>query len=275
MAPEDIKIAKAINIPFIEILKYCIEARLMTHHPEPCVRRFRQLAFFLTLLPVYQCTTPAGHLAVRPVSRVAEPLWVTFHERIEAEAKLLPRPDVLLLGDSLFQGLRKQDEVWQKALPGVSVLNAGIWSDGTQHLLWRLQSGALNGVAPRVVVLLIGTNNGLSSPEEIFDGVRANLEEAEDRFPDAKIVVLGLLPSMKDPQNKRRVRNRAVNVLLRKLADGDSVQVLDLDARFVDANDALAAGAFQDDALHLKRLGYEFLLEGLAPTLKALLAAAP
>jgi len=121
--------------------------------------------------------------------------------RINQAVKNIPHA-VLFLGDSLTEGW--DPEVWGQNLDPRGVLNAGISGDRTDHLLWRLANGDLDGAPARAVVLLIGTND-LSfgrSPELTADGIRANL------------IVLGLLPREEAPTVPLRLAVRRVNRLI-------------------------------------------------------------
>jgi len=107
-------------------------------------------------------------------------------------------------------------EVWGQNLDPRGVLNAGISGDRTDHLLWRLANGNLDGPPARAVVLLIGTND-LSfgrSPELTADGIRANLIALRQRVPDASSLVLGLLPREEAPTVPLRLAVRRVNRLI-------------------------------------------------------------
>ena len=133
--------------------------------------------------------------------------------RINQAVKNIPHA-VLFLGDSLTEGW--DPEVWGQNLDPRGVLNAGISGDRTDHLLWRLANGNLDGPPARAVVLLIGTND-LSfgrSPELTADGIRANLIALRQRVPDASSLVLGLLPREEAPTVPLRLAVRRVNRLI-------------------------------------------------------------
>lgn len=133
--------------------------------------------------------------------------------RINQAVKNIPHA-VLFLGDSLTEGW--DPEVWGQNLDPRGVLNAGISGDRTDHLLWRLANGDLDGAPARAVVLLIGTND-LSfgrSPELTADGIRANLIALRQRVPDASSLVLGLLPREEAPTVPLRLAVRRVNRLI-------------------------------------------------------------
>src|ERR1700757_5032876 len=114
-------------------------------------------------------------------------------ERINQAVNNIPY-SVLFLGDSLTEGWNPV--VWERSLAPRGVLNAGISGDFTDHVLWRLEHGNFAGPPPQAVILLIGTNDLAAhrSPELTADGIRANLVLLRERLPEARILVLGLLP---------------------------------------------------------------------------------
>ena len=109
------------------------------------------------------------------------------------------RYSILFFGDSLTEGW--DATIWERSLASRGALNAGVSGDRTDHLLWRLHHGNLAGPQPKAVVLLIGTNDLAygRSPELTADGIRANLEMLRQRLPEARILLLGLLPREESP----------------------------------------------------------------------------
>jgi lysophospholipase L1-like esterase len=133
------------------------------------------------------------------------------------------RYSILFFGDSLTEGW--DATVWERTLASRGALNAGVSGDRTDHLLWRLQHGNLAGPQPKAVVLLIGTNDLAygRSPELTADGIRANLEMLRQRLPEARILLLGLLPREESPSAPLRLEVAQVNQLIRDCADGEHI----------------------------------------------------
>jgi GDSL-like Lipase/Acylhydrolase family len=129
------------------------------------------------------------------------------------------RYSMLIFGDSLTEGW--DATVWERSQAPRGALNAGVSGDRTDHLLWRLQHGNLAGPQPKAVVQLIGTNDLAygRSPELTADGIRANLEMLRQRLPEARILLLGLLPREESPSALLRVEVAQVNRLIRDCAD--------------------------------------------------------
>ena len=96
--------------------------------------------------------------------------------------------DVLFLGDSITEGWEGGGkEVWKKDFRPLKAANFGIGGDRTQHVLWRMQNGELEGIKPKAAVLMIGTNNpGSNTAEEIADGIEAIVAELRKKRPTPK-----------------------------------------------------------------------------------------
>ena len=101
------------------------------------------------------------------------------HEAINARVKE-GSVDLVFIGDSITQGWeRRGKDVWTKFYGQRNAANLGIGGDRTQHVIWRLNNGNLAGIAPKVAVIMIGTNNsGSNTPAEIADGVTTSYTDS-------------------------------------------------------------------------------------------------
>ena len=180
---------------------------------------------------------------------------------------------ILFFGDSLTEGW--DAAVWEKSLASRGALNAGVSGDRTDNLLWRLQNGNLAGPPPQAVVLLIGTNDLAygRSPALTADGIRANLDELQQHFPDTRMLLLGLLPREASPTARLRVETTKVNRLIRDCADGQHVFYADIGDVLLDGNGQLTV-AISPDGLHFTARGYWLLASRLDPELDRLLRPA-
>ena len=162
-----------------------------------------------------------------------------------------------------------------KKLGAAGCLNAGVSGDRTDNLLRRLQNGNLAGPPPNVVVLLIGTNDLTygRSPELTADGIRANLDELQQHFPDTRVLLLGLLPREASPTAPLRVETTKVNRLIRDCADGQHIFYADIGDVLLDGTGRLTA-AIAPDGLHFTARGYSLLASRLDPELDRLLSPA-
>jgi lysophospholipase L1-like esterase len=185
-------------------------------------------------------------------------------ERIKAAVKNQPYK-VLFLGDSLTE--RFDPEVWQAHMAPRGVLNAGVSGDRTEHLLWRLTHGNLDGPPPRAVVLLIGTNDlGHGRPADLAaNGIRADLLHLRQRLPDARILLLGLWPRADLPKLQEHHEIDAVNRLIASCEDG-VVAYADIGGVLLEPDGRLSP-QISPDRLHFSGQGYA----RLAPRLDALI----
>ena len=156
-----------------------------------------------------------------------------------------------------------------------SVLNLGYGGDSTQHVLWRLENGELDGYRAKFITLMVGTNNRQPA-EEVAEGIRRILDVIAVKQPQATVLLHAILPRGA-PDNAIRARNEKVNALIRGFADGRTVRWLDLTSRFLNPDGTLGVGLMTDETdpgsdrqyfLHPHELGYEVwrdaLVEGLA-----------
>lgn len=185
--------------------------------------------------------------------------------------------DVLFVGDSITEGWEWNDgEHWKKHFAPLGAANFGIGGDTTQNVLWRLEHGAVGALRPKVVALLIGTNNlgrEAATAADAARGIEAVVAKLRAAFPAAKIVVHGVFPCDASPTAEIRGRVAAVNERLRTL-DGRDGQVVfrDLGAAFLETDGSISP-AVMPDGLHLSPEGYRRWAAELVPLVGGLLAA--
>lgn len=206
-------------------------------------------------------TTPTANPAVIPVPRT-EPWWVARHADRLDKVKT-GGYELLLVGDSITQNYEKTgpapDEVfypiWQEFFAPHKALNLGYSGDQTQHVLWRLKHAEVDGLAPKDIVLLIGTNNTPDKPggaraqsaEEVMAGVAAVVDELHSLLPAARILLVEILPSAVSVEKSNK--DTLVNSLLRlRYAGSGYVKTLDLGYLFV-KDGALNQALFYDPRL--------------------------
>jgi lysophospholipase L1-like esterase len=177
---------------------------------------------------------------------------------------------VLFFGDSLTEGW--DAAVWERSLAPRGALNAGVSGDRTDNLLWRLQNGNLAGAPPTAVVLLIGTNDLAygRSPELTADGIRGNLDELRQRLPQARILLLGLLPREESPGAPLRLKVAQVNRLISDCADGEHIFYAEIGDVLLDSDGQLTP-EISPDQLHFTAQGYSRLASRLDPELDRVL----
>ena len=146
-------------------------------------------------------------VSATPTSRMETGWWRTRHEAKLAEMRGR-RVDLVWLGDSITQDWemagpedwRNFAPVWQRFYGDRNALNLGFKGDTTSHLLWRMQNGELEGLHPKLAVVLIGANNlgrvHWNAPQSVA-GIEAVVDEARRRMPGTKVILLGVLPSVR------------------------------------------------------------------------------
>lgn len=188
--------------------------------------------------------------------------FTTRHDRYVARAQH-GGVDVLFVGDSITQGWGSTGKaVWDESYGAMKAEAFGIGWDRTQHVLWRLQHGEGQGLAPKVIVLLIGTNNaGPNTNEEAAAGVTAVVQELRKDFRSAKILLLAVFPRGA-PGTAPRDRVTAINQMIAKLHDGRQVFYLDIGKVFLDA-DGVIARDIMADLLHPTAKGYRLWADAM------------
>lgn len=208
-------------------------------------------------LPALHAEEPKAATTTNPIAREQD-WWVKRHEAINARAKQ-GDVDLIFLGDSITQGWEGAGKtVWETHYAKRKAMNAGISGDGTPHVLWRLDHGNVDGLAPKAVVVMIGTNNApgdASSAEDIAAGVGAIVARLREKLPAAKVLVLAIFPSGEKP-TAHRAKTTKANELIAKQADGRTVFYLDIGKDFMNA-DATISKDIMPDYLHLSERGYE------------------
>lgn len=188
------------------------------------------------------------------------------HEKFNAIAKE-GKAQLVFLGDSITQGWEGAGaKTWAERYAGRSAANFGIGGDSTGHILWRIENGNFDGIKPKLVVLMIGTNNTTASPkqspDDIAAGIKAILEKLAAKTPDTKVLLLGIFPRGETAEDANRKNNIAVNGLIEKFADNARVYYKDISAKFVDAQGKLGKD-IAPDLLHLSPAGYDRWAEAI------------
>ena len=170
--------------------------------------------------------------------------------------------ELCLLGDSITQGW--PGPLFQKYFGKYKAVNFGVGGDRCENVLWRLENGELKGTSPKVIVLLIGTNNsGFNTGDEIALGVSTVVKTLRTNFPNTKILLLGIFPK-KEPGSDTKFAE--ANAIIAKLDDGKSVRFLTVGSKFVDEEGKIKDGMLSD-AVHLTGKAYEIWGDSMAPLL--------
>jgi lysophospholipase L1-like esterase len=179
---------------------------------------------------------------------------------------------VLFLGDSITNGWSWGDhaQIWNRYFAQYDPANFGVGGDRTEHVLWRIENGELDRIHPKVVVLLIGTNNIADPADDIGRGVLKIVERIHQKLPKSRLLLMGIFPRGADPGDPKvaamREKIAQVNQTLAKLEDRKRTRFLDIGSKFL-APDGTLPKEVMPDSLHLNYRGYQIWAEALKPLL--------
>jgi lysophospholipase L1-like esterase len=263
------------------------EAAPMVDSPHNHLATREQLAPFTTRSGDWLRALAAGarvfERADRPSPRFDENSRLAHRQLLQKKGQ--GRIDVYFLGDSITRRWGASDEKykgllanWKQNFFGWNAADFGWGGDKTQNVLWRLEQGELDGVHPKAIVLMIGTNNlGTPTPvgddrariDEVTRGVRAIVEQCRKKAPRATIVLMGITPRNDNIAVMPTIAR--INAGIARLADGRSIRYLDLNDKLADGNGRLFEGMTDPDRLHLTAKAYQVWADALKPVLTELL----
>ena len=178
--------------------------------------------------------------------------------------------DFLLLGDSITDGWRGHKPIYDQSFGAWKPANFGIGGDRTQHVLWRIANGELDGIKPKAAMLMIGTNNSGSDPaEEIAKGIAKIVETLRAKSPTTKLLLLAVFPRGAKP-GPTRDKLKQVNSIIAQLDDGKMIHYLDIGDKFLEADGTLTK-EIMPDFLHLSDKGYQIWADAVTPKLAELM----
>ena len=193
---------------------------------------------------------------------------------------------LVFLGDSITHGWESKGKaVWAKHWAPLKAANFGIGGDRTEHVLWRLEHGNFDGLKPKSIVLMIGTNNTghqgrpmkenndevyQCTPAQTAEGVKAILAKLKAKCPKAKILLLAIFPRGEKPEDKMRQQNEAANKILKTFADDKTVFFMDINAKFLEPDGTLSK-EIMPDLLHPNEKGYGIWADAIEGKVKELL----
>jgi len=254
--------------------------------------RFSKLLIALSLLACQACAqlNPPVSPAAKPKRSASEALekqdngvFLKHHENFLARAKAGPI-GLLFLGDSITERWKIAPHIWATYYGKYQPADFGIGGARTQHLIWQIEHGELDGITPKVAVLMLGTNNSLEyNAEEIAAADRKIVAMVRTRLPQTKILLLGILPrGPREPKGgaitqvsideaaKRMRTIEAVNRDLAKLDDGQTIRFLDMSAIFL-GQDGKIPNSIMPDQLHPGPAGYQLWADAMQPLLDSMM----
>jgi lysophospholipase L1-like esterase len=135
--------------------------------------------------------------------------------------------------------------------------------------LWRLENGELDGVNPKIIVVLAGANNVGAVPgddakvADIAQGIKAILELCRQKAPDAVIILTGIFPRNDHPAVVPTINQ--INAKISQFADGKTIRYLNVNDQLADPEGRLYEGVMNADKLHPALPGYQIWADGLKP----------
>jgi lysophospholipase L1-like esterase len=216
-----------------------------------------------------------GPVTVIPKFRKDKPRFAQRHQENLERIKQAPI-DLLFVGDSITdQWSTKGSDVWKTHFTRWNPANFGVGGDRTENVIWRITNGELDGFSPKVMVLMIGTNNTHSnSAEDIVAGIRKIIDITRQKSPEAKVLLLAVFPReprMRDGELYKMPSEkvREINRMLPALADGNKVRFLDIGHNFI--VDGRIPKDIMPDGLHLTQKGYELWAKAITPVLEEMM----
>ena len=219
--------------------------------------------------------------ADQPVSRTDQNSLVAHAQLLEKTKK--GRIDIYFAGDSITRRWGATDYPdllanWKENFFGWNAADFGWGADTIQNILWRLQNGELDGVNPKVVVLLAGTNNvGRTMPREgddakvadITKGLHAVVETIRAKAPAATLILMAIFPRNDNIAVMQTINK--INANLARLADGKKIRYLNINDKLAGKDGRLFPGMMNPDGLHPALNGYQVWADALKPIFTELL----
>ena len=232
-----------------------------------------------------QTASPAAPPPADQPAPRTDPNSLIAHEQLLEKAKQ-GHIDIYFEGDSITRrwGATDYPELlanWKQNFFGWNAADFGWGADKTENILWRVENGELDGVNPKVIVLLAGTNNvGHTLPAggdeakvaDVTSGIQAILKVLQAQAPEATIILTAIFPRNDNPALIPIIN--AINENLAKLADGKEIRFLNINGKLADHNGKLFDGMMNPDKLHPALKGYQVWADALKAIFSELLGPA-
>ncbi len=226
--------------------------------------------------PLAFADTSTLSAGITPTKRAVDYDWMSINtwEKMHAEdvlAAQYDQVDVLFVGDSITAGW--DWPIWEKNFKPLKAANFGIGGDNTGNVLWRLQHGAVGNLQPKLIVLLIGTNNvgGLQeSAEQAANGVTRVVQQLQLAWPNSKILLNAVFPFDQDPKSPNRATIKKLNQTIAKLGDNKTIFFKDYGPLLVQKDGSISP-EIMADFLHPTAKGYQIWADAMTPDIRTLL----
>jgi len=214
--------------------------------------------------------------AAQNTALVPAPFQEERHEGFLQEARR-GGIECLLMGDSITDWWRRDGaELYEELFAPLRCANFGIAGDRTQGVLWRMEHGELEGYQPKLMMLMIGTNNlsgrrsTPNTPEEIAMAIATIVAKFRTTFPEANVLLLGVFPRGAAPDGEYREPIRRINELIAHLDDGEHVRFMDIGDDFL-APDGSLPEDIMPDGLHPNERGYRIWADAVMPAFREMM----
>ena len=244
------------------------------------VMRLQSLAFLAISTLCFGL--PSGQAGVTNPAEIPTPQggWATDRHQTKLNLEKSHQYDLLMLGDSITHNFEKPEyaPIWDKYFGSRNALDLGYSGARTENILWNIANGELDGQSPKVVTLMIGTNNADETNypthhtgEQIAGGIRAIVRAVEKKLPHTKILLLRCFPYGAEPDHNSRgiVLNRASEIA-KKLANNRRVFWCDVNQVFLNP-DGTMNRQLMPDLLHPSPEGARKWAEAMEPLLSKLM----
>ena len=229
----------------------------------------------------------SGFCQKAPFTSATSPVPRTDSNSILAHEQLLRKAkqggiDIYFLGDSITRRWGTSDpqyrellENWTTNFFGWNAANFGWGADRIENILWRVQNGELDGVNPKVIVLLAGVNNvGTQPPDEdkiqnITKGMGTILGVCRAKAPQATVILTAIFPRNDNMAVMPGIKR--INSKVAGLADGKKVRFVDINNQLADHDGRLLPGMMNPDKLHPTVKAYQIWADALKPIFRELL----
>jgi beta-glucosidase len=207
--------------------------------------------------------------------------WLPRHQQKLADIQAMKAagqsPQLIFIGDSITQAWEKEGEgaaVFKREYARYNAIGLGYGGDRTENVLWRILNGEVDGIDPKVAVLMFGTNNTghrQDPPAITAAGIKRNIDELRRRLPNTKILLLAIFPREETPAGNLRRLNEQINTILPTFADNRHVYFLNINQAFLQPDGRLSK-EIMPDLLHPSEQGYEIWARAMRPELERLMA---
>ncbi len=225
-------------------------------------------AYMTKIMDILDLHPLTDYVAVRQRREPATYEWNERHESVLQRHRTI-QPDVLMIGNSIMHywagepshRIHRNVEAWNRLFEGMQVTNMGFGWDRIENVLWRIQHGELDGISPKHICLMIGTNNISirEKPEKIARGITELADAIRRKQPQAHLHVLTVFP-----RKDMNADVKAVNQLLKQMLHTDALtDLIDMTSALTLPNGQIDPSLYGTDGLHPAAKGYEKVAETL------------